>query len=152
MYRDRDTLYIVMEYVPGISLGMVWPSLAEANKHSIVGQLRCIFDQMRALPSPGFYGSVNRGPVPHRYFYSREKTLPLPALFRRKKNSEKPSHFAQKLCGANQVLTAFTPTILLATSHQHFAIIRLRSPTEISSERMSSSERSSILSMKKSMK
>lgn len=28
---------------------------------------------MRALPSPGFYGSVNQGPVPHRYFFSREK-------------------------------------------------------------------------------
>ncbi|KAJ5550891.1 Phosphotransferase enzyme family protein [Penicillium sp. DV-2018c] len=73
MYRDRDILYIVMEYIPSVSLGDAWPSLTEANKHSIVGQLRCIFDQMRALPSPGFYGSVNRGPVPHRYFYSREK-------------------------------------------------------------------------------
>ncbi|KAJ5487713.1 Phosphotransferase enzyme family protein [Penicillium desertorum] len=28
---------------------------------------------MRALPSSGFYGSINRGPVPHRYFFSREK-------------------------------------------------------------------------------
>ncbi|KAI2896002.1 hypothetical protein CBS63078_8341 [Aspergillus niger] len=73
MYRDRNTLYIVMEYIPGISLGMMWPSLTEANKHLIVKQLRCIFDQMRALPSPGFYGSVNRGPVPHRYFFSRER-------------------------------------------------------------------------------
>ncbi|KAL4746588.1 hypothetical protein BDW72DRAFT_207202 [Aspergillus terricola var. indicus] len=59
MYRDRDSLYTVMEYIPGVSLGMA--------------QLRCIFDQMRALPSPGFYGSVNRGSVPHRYFFSREK-------------------------------------------------------------------------------
>ncbi|KAL3434605.1 phosphotransferase family protein [Aspergillus tetrazonus] len=73
MYRDRDTLYIIMEYVPGVSLGIVWPSLTEANKYSLVRQLRCIFDQIRALPSPGFYGSVNQGPVPHRYFFSREK-------------------------------------------------------------------------------
>ena len=73
MYRDRDILYIVMEYISGISLGMAWPSLTESNKHLIVGQLRCIFDQMRVLPSPGFYGSVDRGPVPHRYFYSREE-------------------------------------------------------------------------------
>ena len=73
MYRDGGTVYIAMEYIPGISLEMAWPSLTEANKHSIVGQLRCIFDQMRALPSPGFYGSVNGGPVPHRYFFSREK-------------------------------------------------------------------------------
>ncbi|KAL4786867.1 phosphotransferase family protein [Aspergillus varians] len=73
MYRDRDILYIVMEYIPGISLGVAWPSLTKANKHSIVGQLRCIFDQMRALSSPGLSGSVNQGPVPHRYFFSREK-------------------------------------------------------------------------------
>ncbi|RJE19219.1 Phosphotransferase enzyme family [Aspergillus sclerotialis] len=73
MYRDRNTLYIVMEYIPGISLGMVWSSLTEANKHSIVEELRCMFDPMRALLSPGFYGSVNGGPVPHRYFFSREK-------------------------------------------------------------------------------
>ena len=44
MYRDQDTLYIVMEYIPGISLGTVWPLLTEANKKSIVRQLRCIFD------------------------------------------------------------------------------------------------------------
>ncbi|PYI29801.1 phosphotransferase enzyme family protein [Aspergillus indologenus CBS 114.80] len=57
MYHDQDTLHIVMEYIPGISLGTAWSSLTE----------------MRALPSPGFYGSVNQGPVPHRYFFSREK-------------------------------------------------------------------------------
>ncbi|KAJ5929210.1 Phosphotransferase enzyme family protein [Penicillium verhagenii] len=73
MYRDQDILYIVMEYIPGISLQMAWSSLTEENKNFIIGQLRCILDQMRALPSPGFYGSVNRGPVPHRYFFSREK-------------------------------------------------------------------------------
>ncbi|RAH65644.1 aminoglycoside phosphotransferase family protein [Aspergillus aculeatinus CBS 121060] len=73
MYRDQDTLYLIMESIPSISLGLAWPSLTEADKQSIAGQLRCIFDRMRALPSPGFYGSVNQGPVPHRYFFSREK-------------------------------------------------------------------------------
>jgi aminoglycoside phosphotransferase (APT) family kinase protein len=81
MYRYRDTLYIVMEYISSISLGMAWPSLTEANKHSIIGQLRCIFEQMRALPSSGFYGSINRGPVPHRYFFSREKDPAITGLF-----------------------------------------------------------------------
>ncbi|KAJ5702217.1 hypothetical protein N7488_009765 [Penicillium malachiteum] len=28
---------------------------------------------MRALPPPGFYGGVNGGPVPYRYFWSPEK-------------------------------------------------------------------------------
>ncbi|KAJ5627057.1 phosphotransferase family protein [Penicillium herquei] len=73
MYRHQDTLYIIMEYIPGISLETAWPSLTEANKHWIVGKLRSVFDQMRALPSPGFYGGVNAGPVPYRYFWSPEK-------------------------------------------------------------------------------
>lgn len=37
MYRDRETLYIIMEYIPGTSLEMAWPSLTEANKHLIIG-------------------------------------------------------------------------------------------------------------------
>ena len=111
---------------------------------------------MRALPSPGFYGSVDRGPVPHRYFFSREKkkTLLSPALFRRKENSEKPSRFAHRLCGPSPIVTAFSPIISLAISHRHFAIVRLPLPTEISTGRMCSSERSLVLSQmrKKSMK
>ena len=97
MYRDRETLYIIMEYIPGTSLEMAWPSLTEANKHSIVGQLRCIFDQMRALPSPGFYGSVNRGPVPHRYFFSREKDTAVTGPFQTEEGFGK----AITLCSKN---------------------------------------------------
>ncbi|KAJ5087482.1 phosphotransferase enzyme family protein [Penicillium angulare] len=73
MYRHQNDVYIVMEYMPGISLGSAWPLLTTTNKDSIARELRCIFDQIRSLPSRGFYGSLNRGPVPHRYFYSREK-------------------------------------------------------------------------------
>ncbi|KAJ5702218.1 phosphotransferase enzyme family protein [Penicillium malachiteum] len=36
MYRHQKTLYIIMEYIPSISLRTAWPSLTEANKHSIV--------------------------------------------------------------------------------------------------------------------
>ncbi|KAJ5716131.1 phosphotransferase enzyme family protein [Penicillium malachiteum] len=81
MHRHQDTLYIIMEYIPGISLGTAWPSLTEANKHSIVGKLRCIFDKMRALPAPRFYGGVNGGPVPHGYFWSLEKDPPITCPF-----------------------------------------------------------------------
>ncbi|KAE8146853.1 phosphotransferase enzyme family protein [Aspergillus avenaceus] len=64
MYRDQDALYIVMEYIPGVSLGTAWPSPTE----------RC--------HRPGFYGGVNRGPVPHRYFYSREDNPAVTGPFR----------------------------------------------------------------------
>jgi aminoglycoside phosphotransferase (APT) family kinase protein len=72
MYRNEDKLYIVMQYIPGITLGHIWPSLPENTKTVLLGELRSIFADMRSLPSPGFYGSVTQGPVPHRYFFSRE--------------------------------------------------------------------------------
>ena len=39
---------------------------------SLLGQLQSIFQDMRSLPSPRFYGSVTKGPIPHRYFFSRD--------------------------------------------------------------------------------
>ncbi|KAI9672988.1 MAG: hypothetical protein M1817_003152 [Caeruleum heppii] len=39
----------------------------------ILGKLRHTFDQMRALPSPGFYGSVSGGKVPHALFWTADE-------------------------------------------------------------------------------
>ncbi|KAL4738169.1 hypothetical protein BDV11DRAFT_216131 [Aspergillus similis] len=36
MYHKQDTLCIIMEYIPGISLGTVQPSLTKANKNLIL--------------------------------------------------------------------------------------------------------------------
>jgi len=38
MYRNEDKVYIVMDYIPGVSLGQVWPSLSENSKHFLIGQ------------------------------------------------------------------------------------------------------------------
>lgn len=74
MYRNEDKLYIVMEYITGVTSGHLWPSLSIDDKSSLLGQLRSVFEDIRSLPSPGFYGSVAQGPVPHSYFFSRDKS------------------------------------------------------------------------------
>lgn len=73
MYREADELYIVMEFISGHPLSDIWPSLSEEEKSPIVDQLRRVYDSLRALPSPGIFGGVCGGPLPHRYFFSMDK-------------------------------------------------------------------------------
>jgi serine/threonine protein kinase len=68
MYRDGRTLYIVMEYIPWDNLQQLWPELEEDDKVAIALQLRSMYDQMRALPSPGYFGSISNGPYLQRWF------------------------------------------------------------------------------------
>jgi aminoglycoside phosphotransferase (APT) family kinase protein len=68
MYREGRTLYLVMEFVPGENLQQIWPKLEEDDKVALAQQLRAIWDQMRALPSPGYFGSVFGGPFLQRWF------------------------------------------------------------------------------------
>lgn len=72
MYRDANKVYLIMQYIPGIELHVLWPSLSEEEKGSIMGQLQQIFRDIQSLPSEGSYGSVVKGPLQHRYFFSRD--------------------------------------------------------------------------------
>lgn len=66
MWQDANNeLYIVMERILGQPLDTLWPSLSIDDRKLILGKLRGIFDQIRAIPSPGFFGSVTGGKVPH---------------------------------------------------------------------------------------
>lgn len=47
---------LVMEYIPYPTLGEAWPTLEDAEKEDAVKQLAAYFTELRALPSPGFYG------------------------------------------------------------------------------------------------
>lgn len=69
MYREEHKLYIVMEFMPGKTLQDIWEHLSEKAKISILQQLRSIWDKMRALPSPGYFGSVTNGPLQHRFVW-----------------------------------------------------------------------------------
>jgi hypothetical protein len=65
--RKRDLTakcyYLVMEYIPGTSYLEVYPSLTPVEKRDIQQQFRSIMDELRGLPSPGYYGRVGRRPL-----------------------------------------------------------------------------------------
>ncbi|KAF1345142.1 hypothetical protein BDV97DRAFT_42125 [Delphinella strobiligena] len=70
MWKESDgTLYVVMDYIPGNSLESLWPDLNTTDKTCIISKVRAILDQMRALPSPGFFGSVTKSHMPDHVFY-----------------------------------------------------------------------------------
>jgi thiamine kinase-like enzyme len=76
MYRDESNgwLYIVMELLKGELLDRKWPALLDGEKSQVVNELQRIFEQMRLLPSPGFYGDVCQRALPHHLFWTREQT------------------------------------------------------------------------------
>lgn len=52
--------YIIMEHIPGDTLQSLWESLGDSRKSSIALQLKEIFTTLRALPHPGYFGSVGK--------------------------------------------------------------------------------------------
>jgi hypothetical protein len=68
MYREDGVLYIIMQLLPGLDLQQLWGGLSENEKASVCGQLKTAFDQIRSIPSPGYFGSVTGGRVPHQFF------------------------------------------------------------------------------------
>lgn len=76
LYTDSSTRknYIVMENVEGETLASRWPSLTESQKVAIVTKLKQCFDELRQLPSPGYFGSLGKRPLLDDIFYTREKT------------------------------------------------------------------------------
>ena len=65
-------LCLIMERLEGESLEAVWPALDEDEKSAICGTLKDVFGAIRKVLPPRFYGSIERGPVPHHLFYSAE--------------------------------------------------------------------------------
>jgi aminoglycoside phosphotransferase (APT) family kinase protein len=70
MYRQEDKLYIVMEFKKGTQIEEVWDSIPEPAKSDVVAHLRVIMDDLRRILSPGIFGSVSHGPVPHKFFWT----------------------------------------------------------------------------------
>ena len=74
LYEDDKNAYLLMQYVPGHTLECLWPSLQPCERGEILSKLRAILDDIRSLPppSPSFYGSVDRGPLPYFLFWTPE--------------------------------------------------------------------------------
>ncbi|KAK4233402.1 kinase-like domain-containing protein [Achaetomium macrosporum] len=65
---ESDMDFIVMEYIPGENLERAWGKLGTAEKRAIVSQLRRHMDELRSIPSPGYYGGIWRQPIRDFYF------------------------------------------------------------------------------------
>lgn len=74
MYQDTEETFLVMQRLPGVTLDNIWTSLTETEKNSIVEQLRCIFQTLRAAecPWPNFWGGLDGGSVHHYLFYDQK--------------------------------------------------------------------------------
>ncbi|KAK3297352.1 uncharacterized protein B0H64DRAFT_416481 [Chaetomium fimeti] len=70
MFHDKKTGidFVIQEFVPGHKLGDVWEYLDLAQKGAIALQLRRHFDELRSIPSPGYYAGIWKQRVPHDHF------------------------------------------------------------------------------------
>ncbi|CDF38703.1 unnamed protein product [Chondrus crispus] len=64
---DDGNTYIVMEFISGTPLDLVWDSLEVSQKEKLAHQLREYFEELRELRG-NFIGSVHEGPCKDIYF------------------------------------------------------------------------------------
>jgi len=63
-------LVIVMEFIPGSNLLEAWPSLSAAHKEEVCLNLKRQIDQLRSLPSLGYFGGVGKQQMPDGIFWT----------------------------------------------------------------------------------
>lgn len=70
LFHDQRTNknFIIMEYIPGKLLADIWRGLERAEKNAVASQLRRCMDELRRIPSPGYYGGIWRQPMRDFHF------------------------------------------------------------------------------------
>jgi hypothetical protein len=60
LFNDHETgmNFIVQKYILGKTLEGLWRSLETVEKEALVLQLRRYMDELRSIPSPGYYGGI----------------------------------------------------------------------------------------------
>lgn len=66
-----EVVYIVMEYIQGSTLAARWDTMSDAEKSAISQQLQRVFDKLRSIPSPGYFGCIERRPMEECMFWTR---------------------------------------------------------------------------------
>lgn len=69
------TNYIVMEYIEGENLEACWGSLDDQSKADVTTKLRQYFNQLRNIPSPGYFGMLGKRPFCDDFVWLREDPL-----------------------------------------------------------------------------
>ena len=59
IYKEDGITFLVMEHIPGKTLKEVWPKLPLIGKQTFTRQIRRYIQELRALPSPGYYGGIS---------------------------------------------------------------------------------------------
>ncbi|KAJ5138635.1 Ribonuclease P Rpp40 [Penicillium bovifimosum] len=59
---ETQKRYVVMDYVPGTDLQKLLPSLTSTEKTMISQRIRQAINELRTIPSPGYFGSLNYTP------------------------------------------------------------------------------------------
>ncbi|RFU31023.1 hypothetical protein B7463_g5318, partial [Scytalidium lignicola] len=78
----EESAYIVMEYLEGSTLGFEWGLLSTQQKENISTQLREYMNQLRSIPSPGYYGSIGkRGLLDCIFWTGHDASAPLDGPF-----------------------------------------------------------------------
>ena len=58
-----DPTFIVMDYIPGKPLHEVWQTLTAPERRDVISQLRRHMNELRSIPSPGYYGGIWKQPI-----------------------------------------------------------------------------------------
>lgn len=76
LYTEAATKisYIIMDYIKGEKLQSAWLTLSPLDKVQIASRLRSYFDQLCALPSLGYYGSLGKLHLLKHMFWYPEST------------------------------------------------------------------------------
>lgn len=74
VYRSdgHGAVVIVMEFIPGSNLLEAWRRLSAAHKRQVCQDLKKQIDQLRNLPSLGYFGGVGKRPMPDGIFWTGE--------------------------------------------------------------------------------
>ncbi|KAL4783459.1 kinase-like protein [Aspergillus varians] len=59
---ETQKRYIIMDHVPGTDLQKLGPSLPEDQKKTVSKRIRKALDELRRIPSQGYFGNLNHTP------------------------------------------------------------------------------------------
>lgn len=131
LFHDKATKmdFIVMEYVPGTDLRPVWGKLTMDQKQAIMAQLRKQMDELRSIPSPGYYGGIWKKPIQEFHFEDhRRLNQPHlePAIAGPHSTEEQ---WTQAMCLALDKMAVAAPARHLAMFRRHYhAVFRGHKP------------------------
>ncbi|CAK7267355.1 hypothetical protein SEPCBS119000_002506 [Sporothrix epigloea] len=72
--EGKHKTYIIMEKIAGESLDKLWAEFGAEQKSRIIQQLKESFSALRSLPSPGYYGSIDKKRPRDYLFVIKEPT------------------------------------------------------------------------------